>query len=54
VPACAEIDDETGRGLLFIRTYSRWGFYQPPGDGAGKVVWAEFPKPPDEVTAFGP
>jgi hypothetical protein len=38
--------DEAGRGLLFISEYSRRGYYHPPGEDAGKVVWAEFPKPP--------
>jgi anti-sigma regulatory factor (Ser/Thr protein kinase) len=38
VPANAATDDETGRGLLFIGAYSRWGLYHPPGDGAGKVI----------------
>ncbi len=51
-PASPGTDDETGRGLLFIRAYSRWGYYHPSGDGAGKVVWAQFPKPPDETTVF--
>ena len=40
-----DIWDETGRGLLFVHAYSRWGYYRPPGDGAGKVVWAQVPKP---------
>jgi hypothetical protein len=52
VPANAATDDETGRGLLFVQAYSRWGCYHPPGDGAGKVIWAQFPKPPDETAAF--
>jgi hypothetical protein len=44
-PRSPDIWDEDGRGLLFIGTYSRWGCYHPPGEGAGKVVWARFPKP---------
>jgi hypothetical protein len=36
-----DIWDETGRGLLLIDAYSRWGYYHPPGDGAGKVIWAQ-------------
>jgi hypothetical protein len=51
-PASPGTDDETGRGLLLIHTYSRWGYYRPPGDAAGKVVWAQFPKPPDDTTAL--
>ena len=37
--------DEAGRGLLLIDAFSRWGYYHPPGDGAGKVIWAQVPKP---------
>jgi len=43
--------DEAGRGLLFMSEYSRWGHYRPPGEDAGKVIWAEFPKPPDPEAA---
>lgn len=50
VPANADAYDETGRGLLFIEAYSHWGLYHPPGDGAGKVIWAEFPKGREEIT----
>jgi len=46
VPAHAAADDETGRGLLLIHALSRSGLYHPPGDGAGKVIWAQFPKHP--------
>jgi anti-sigma regulatory factor (Ser/Thr protein kinase) len=52
VLANAGVDDETGRGLLFVEAYSRWGLYHPPGDGAGKVIWTRFPKPPGEPAAF--
>jgi hypothetical protein len=45
-PASPGTDDETGRGLLLIGACSRWGFYRPPGDAAGKVMWAQLPKPP--------
>ncbi len=37
--------DESGRGLQLVAALSRWGFYYPPGEGTGKVVWAQFPKP---------
>jgi hypothetical protein len=46
-PASPDTLDEAGRGLLFIGEYSRWGYYHPPGQDVGKVVWAQFPKPPD-------
>ena len=46
------IDDESGRGLLLIHTFSRWGYYRPPGDAAGKMVCAQFPKPPGDTTAL--
>jgi hypothetical protein len=49
-PASPDTMDEAGRGLLLIGEYSRWGHYHPPGENAGKVVWAELPKPPDTVT----
>jgi anti-sigma regulatory factor (Ser/Thr protein kinase) len=52
VPADAGADDETGRGLLFVEAYSRWGLYHPPGDGAGKVIWTRFPKPHGAPLAF--
>ncbi len=51
VAADAGAYDETGRGLLFIEAYSRWGLYHSPGEGAGKVIWAKFPKHLDEMTA---
>ena len=44
-PGSPGIWDEAGRGLLLIDAFSRWGYYHPPGDGAGKVVWAQVPKP---------
>jgi hypothetical protein len=44
-------DDETGRGLLLIAAFARWGYYHPPGDGAGKVVWARIPKLADRGAA---
>jgi hypothetical protein len=47
-PASPDADDETGRGLLLIGACSRWGFYHPPGDAAGKVIWAQLPKPPGQ------
>ncbi len=40
--------DEAGRGLLLMDALSRWGYYQPRGDNAGKVTWAQLPKPPLE------
>ena len=39
------IGDEAGRGLLLVDAFSRWDYYHPPGDGAGKVIWAQLPKP---------
>ncbi len=53
VPGSPDTMDEAGRGLLFIGEYSRWGYYHPPGENAGKVVWAEFPKPPDADAVQG-
>jgi hypothetical protein len=53
VPASPDTMDEAGRGLLFIGEYSRWGYYHPPGKDAGKVVWAEIPKPPDAQVGQG-
>jgi hypothetical protein len=44
-PRSAEIWDEDGRGLLLIDALSRWGCYHPPGENAGKVIWAQVPKP---------
>ena len=37
--------NEAGRGLVLVDAFSAWGYYHPPGDGAGKVVWAQLPKP---------
>jgi len=45
-PRTPDLWDEAGRGLLLVDTYSQWGHYLPPGEGAGKVVWARVPKPP--------
>jgi hypothetical protein len=53
VPASPDTMAEAGRGLLFISEYSRWGYYHPPGQDAGKVVWAQFPKPPDPEASQG-
>ena len=44
-PTMPGIGDEAGRGLLLIDAFSRWGYYHPPGDSAGKVVWSQLPKP---------
>ena len=44
-PASPGTSDEAGRGLLIIDALSRWGYYHPPGDGSGKVIWAQVPKP---------
>ena len=44
-PAMPGTGDEAGRGLLLIDSFSRWGYYHPPGDSAGKVVWSQLPKP---------
>ncbi len=44
-PGSPDLWDEAGRGLLFIDAFSTWGYYHPPGEDAGKVVWAQFPKP---------
>ena len=44
-PACAGTWQEAGRGLMLVEAFSRWGYYHPPGDGAGKVIWAQVPKP---------
>jgi hypothetical protein len=52
-PASPSSDDETGRGLLLIGACSRWGFYRPPGDAAGKVIWAQLPKPPGQQQEAG-
>jgi hypothetical protein len=38
-------DAVSGRGLRIVAALSHWGYYYPPGDQAGKVVWAQFPKP---------
>ena len=41
VPREADVEDETGRGLLIIDALSdRWGWQPRPG---GKVVWADVP-----------
>jgi hypothetical protein len=39
------VADEAGRGLLIVGALSRWGFYHPPDDEVGKVIWAQLPKP---------
>jgi anti-sigma regulatory factor (Ser/Thr protein kinase) len=52
-PASAGTNDETGRGLLLIDACSRWGFYRPPGDAAGKVIWAQLPKRSGEQQEVG-
>jgi hypothetical protein len=44
-PCSPGIWDEAGRGLLLIDAFATWGYYHPPGDGAGKVIWAQLPKP---------
>ena len=44
-PRSPDLWDEAGRGLLLVDAYSRWGCYHPPGDSAGKVIWAQCPKP---------
>jgi hypothetical protein len=44
-PASPGTSDEVGRGLLIVDALSRWGYYHPPGDEAGKVVWVQLPKP---------
>ncbi|HUN33228.1 MAG TPA: ATP-binding protein [Trebonia sp.] len=44
-PRRSDVWDETGRGLLLVDALSRWGHYHPPGQDAGKVVWAQVPKP---------
>jgi anti-sigma regulatory factor (Ser/Thr protein kinase) len=44
-PVSPSILDEAGRGLLLIDAFSRWGYYHPPGDDAGKVIWTQLPKP---------
>jgi len=44
-PARPRTGDEAGRGLVLVGAFSRWGYYHPPGDSAGKVVWAQLPKP---------
>ena len=51
LPAHAAADDESGRGLLLIHAFSHSGLYHPPGDGAGKVIWAQFPKQRDKPIA---
>jgi hypothetical protein len=43
--------DESGRGLQIIDALSEWGYYYPPGEQAGKVVWARLPKFPDRHDA---
>jgi anti-sigma regulatory factor (Ser/Thr protein kinase) len=43
-PRSPDTWDEDGRGLLLIDTFAAWGCYHPPGEGAGKVVWAQVPK----------
>jgi hypothetical protein len=53
VPGSPDTLDEAGRGLLFISAYSRWGYYHPPGEHAGKVLWAQIPKPPDAQVGQG-
>jgi hypothetical protein len=41
VPRDADVEDESGRGLLIIEALShRWGWQPRPG---GKVVWADVP-----------
>jgi len=43
----ADWNDERGRGLLLVASFSeRWGWYPTPGWG-GKVVWAEVTGRPD-------
>jgi hypothetical protein len=44
-PTCAATWREVGRGLMLVDALSKWGYYHLPGDGAGKVVWAQLPKP---------
>ncbi|MBF9067833.1 ATP-binding protein [Streptacidiphilus fuscans] len=48
--ACAGEDDEAGRGMLLIDTFSTaWGTVPRPGAGGetvGKTVWAALPLPP--------
>jgi hypothetical protein len=43
-PRSPDLWDEAGRGLLLVDAYSQWGHYRPPGEWAGKVVWARVPK----------
>jgi hypothetical protein len=53
IPGSPNAMDEAGRGLLFISEFSRWGYYHPPSEDAGKVIWAQFPKPPDAQAGQG-
>jgi hypothetical protein len=52
-PGSPDTMDEAGRGLLFISAYSRWGYYHPSSEDVGKVIWAQFPKPPDPEVGQG-
>ena len=36
--------DDSGRGLQIIDALAHWGYSYPPGEQAGKVVWARLPK----------
>jgi hypothetical protein len=44
VPRRPTRDEESGLGLLLVDALAQWGYYLPPPEHGGKVVYALLPK----------
>jgi hypothetical protein len=43
LPRTPDHDEESGRGLLLVGALAQWGYYLPPPEYGGKVVYALLP-----------